>query len=439
MRLGLVALYIALPGLGACAVNPMIDGGSRYAVNTPDYYTENRVLFLGDADEVAPQTRALLHPFQLNQDTDDDVQRLRPLGVIVRGVRMPEDLQGRRDIAVILDVLTAGSENATEMVVFYQRDVPGGQLLNFQDLLVYYDPEWDGLTPPYFRVRVLEVNTERNARTREFLEEASKLPGALGGIAPHPLLPIVRTAIEAARLTLGNRRNRVIVDYQVQFYSRTQIEGAGSSVLSPLRKGEWLVVGRERDATSAFWSEPLQLDIQTGILHGAIPEDDAGTEATPRLVKAPYVAVVIISADAVVPKHIMDRSQALVTLLSSPTDRSDFDGIVNAIESLRSAGTAFRVEQRLKRYLSTEDFVEVIDLLKDYQSNEDELRVPQVRSLVRLIDDLVVGRSLGSVGDVLSWWSETGVAAGTLVEATDSKPAPRGWKWVASVSPSNGS
>lgn len=423
----LLATALLVPALiGACTTGATIGGTSQYAVNTADYYSENRVCFLDAASAEAPaHQRRLLYSYELGHDKDLDIQRLHPLGVVVRGVRLPSDLKGRRDLAVVLDVVTSGSEGATSMVVYYQRDVPGGQMLNFQDLLVYYDPEWDGLTPPYFRVRVLEVNSERNARTNDFLEQAGKLPGALGGIAPHPLLPIVQTAIEAAKLTLGNRRNRVIIDYQVQFYSRAQIEGAGASVLSPLRMGEWLVVGRERGAASEFWNDSFQLDLRSGLLQRPVPatteKPDPGLEA----VEVPYVAVVVLSADAVVPKHIMDRSQALIDLLSSPIERTDFDGIVSAIDSLQSAGNAFRAERRLKQYMTTADFNEVIELLKT-QASVPELRIPQERSLVRLVDDLVVGRSFGTVKEVLAWWGEQGVAAGAMIE--DAK-APLGFRW----------
>lgn len=180
---------------------------AEQAVSTPDY-RENRVLFVDNAENTNNNIRLLKHPYQLQENQDREIKKLSPLGCIIRGVRIPEELREPRDIAIVLDVVTAGSESVTSLVAFYQRNVPGGQMLNFQDLLVYYDPEWDGVTPPWFRVRILEVNAERNTRTKAFLDASNKLSGGLAGMVPHPVLPSVRTAVEAIDFDFFETKDR---------------------------------------------------------------------------------------------------------------------------------------------------------------------------------------------------------------------------------------
>ena len=436
-----VCLLLAAVGCGGAS--PGIQG---HAVYTPDYYSENKVLFV---DNGPGQHRQLRHAYELERDNAKNVQRLAPLGVIVRGVRLPDDLEGRRDVAVILDVVTASSSGSTSLLVFYQRDVPGGQMLNFQDLLVYYDPEWDGITPPWFRIRVMEVNAERNERTSGVLKAVSNLSGSIAGIVPHPVLPAVQTAMNAAELILTNRKNKVFIDYQVQFYSPAQIAGADAP-LTPLRRGEWLVVGRARERGSDFWGAQLQVDIRTGHVHRA----DAGpTKAGPPAKPAsgsggaaaggkrstvehvPYVSLVLMSADAGVPKHILDRSQALIALLSSPTERSNFEGMSAAVGALGSAVRAYADERRLRKYGSTQDFRNIVDRLKEHLAaaadGRELLRVEQVRTLVRLIDEMVAENVLfGGPKDVVKWWNQPHVSSGRLEKE---EGAPLGWVWVWST------
>lgn len=390
------------------------------AVNTSNYYTENKVLFTEDNDSNNnPRRRSLKYPYELSYDSQKDIQKLSPLGVIIREVRLPIDLEKRRDVAVVLDVVTAGEESVTSLVAFYQRDVPGGQTLNFQDLLVYYDPEWDGVTPPWFRVRVLEVNAERNTRTNLFLNEANKLTGGLAGLVPHPVLPSVNTAIEAAKLVLGNKKNKVIIDYQVQFYSRAQIEGAATDLM-PLRIGEWVVVGRARDETSSFWNNDFEIDLRTGRIHYT----NSSSDSSSNFVKVPYVALALMSADAAVPKHILDRSQALLQLLDSPTERANFDALAESVSSLNSAVQGYSLERQIKKYSTNEDFRDLIHLIQEYIAKKEEgephLRKTQIRSLVRLVNELT-GKSFGGPNEVDSWWRSNNNASGYFERKSDTR------------------
>jgi hypothetical protein len=297
--------------LCSCATPPKI---GEQAVTTPEF-RENRVLFADEHNDLSTR-RDLLHSYELEPIAKrEQINPLSPLACIIRGGRIPKSIIDRkRDIAVVLDVVTAGTENVTSLVAFYQRDVPGGQMLNFQDLLVYYNQEWDGITPPWFRVRILEVNAERNTRTQQFLDASNKLAGSLSGMIPHPVLPSVKTAIEASKLIFANKKNKVLIDYQVQFYSQAHRTGAQVN-LTPLKKGEWLVVGREKEKDSNFWNHTFEIDHKTLELYKK-------GQGTP--LQVPYVSLVLMSADATIPKHIMDRSLVFLELLDSSSERNNF-------------------------------------------------------------------------------------------------------------------
>src|SRR5262249_22818646 len=157
------------------------------------------------------------------------------------------------------------------------------------------DPEWDGLTPPHFRIRVLDVHSERNERTAQLLDDVNATIGTLGGLIPHPIIPGFAVAAEAAKLIFANTANTVLLDYRIQFYSQEQRAGAGQAELSPLRRGEWLAVGRPANADSLFWNTLLRLDRKTGMILGQDPgADGSATPANPwRQVMAPYVAITI--------------------------------------------------------------------------------------------------------------------------------------------------
>ncbi len=390
---------------------------AEQAVTTPDY-RENRVLFVDNPkDSNNNDVRQLKLPHQLQEDENREIKKLSPLGCIIRGVRIPEELKEPRDIAVVLDVVTAGSESVTSLVAFYQRDVPGGQMLNFQDLLVYYDPEWDGVTPPWFRVRILEVNAERNTRTKAFLDAANKVSSGLGGMVPHPVLPSVKTAVEAAKLIFGNKKNTVLIDYQVQFYSPSQIRGSQVN-LTPLRKGEWYVIGRAKGESSLFWNNDFYVDEKTLILRN---------QTNNKTFDVPYVSLVLMSADASVPKHIMDRSLVFLELLDS-SERNNFDALEEAVGSLNSSLSAYKLERRLKKYTSSSDFKNVITQIEDYKANNNSLRTAQIRTLVRLADELTE-ESLTSVDAIVTWWHSDGVANGSFEKKDDLDKYPHGVVW----------
>lgn len=390
--------------LAGCSTPPDLTG---YPVNTPDAYSENKVFFAERLDDEIQHTKRnldLKHLYEVRTGESDrrggDVIRHNdPISVVLQGVRLPEDAYaGTRDIAVILDIHTSNDRGTTTLVAFYQRDVPAGQMLNFNNLLVYADPQWDEANPPYFRTRVLDVNAERNRRTETILSKVSNLSAQIGGMVPHPAIPIVTTAIDAAGLVLSNGRNRVLLDFQVQFYGSRQRDNAGGATLGPLVAGQWLVLGRARGENSAFWETDLHLDRVTDRIVTANPEPAITTQNVP----VPYVSVALIRADAEVPKLVLDRSETLLKLLSSPTGKSDIDAVSEAADNLRSAVNAFTVERRLRKYRSTNDLQDIVNQLGD-----ETLNTGEVRRLMYVLKRVTAGRADHNTTPsmMVKWWS----------------------------------
>ena len=103
------------------------------------------------------------------------VQANAPLSIMMRSVDIPAirdangnktaGIDGPADYAVILDIAAKEDGSNQSIVVWYQRGVQPDQSLNFSNLLVYYVQRWDERVAPSFRLRVMDVTTERNAET----------------------------------------------------------------------------------------------------------------------------------------------------------------------------------------------------------------------------------------------------------------------------------
>lgn len=409
-----ILLFLAgILSLGGCATAPDLVG---HAANTPKYYSENKVFYLARLPEDQQHTADLVplkHIYQVNTASReaDIINHNNPLSVILQGVRLPENLPGgTRDIAVVLDVHTSGDQGLMTLLAFYQRDVPPGQMLNFNNLLVYADPMWDSSNPPYFRLRVLDVKAERNKSTEALLSKISNLSAEIGGMVPHPAIPAVTAAIDVASLILSNQRNVMLLDYQIQFYNLNQISNAGGAALGPLLAGSWLAVGRIKEGKSDFWQKQLTLERKTDRL---VIANESKEGATVMPVPVPYVSVALVKADAEVPKLVLDRSAELLSLLSTPSGKSDVDALESSAESLKSAIDAFTVERRLRKYRSVQDIQGLIDKL----GNADKLNEHETRRLMYVLEaitpeDVRTGKSIPN--DWITWWN-TNARDGILI------------------------
>lgn len=454
MAFALLALCLLLLQAG-CSGGGTV--GQSAAAQTPILYTENKPFFLEDLEPEKQHTqhgRELKHLYEFKhtdpKNADLVIRKGWPLAIVVSGVRVPEDLPGgRRDLAVIIDVATSANGPLQSMVVFYQRDVPPGQMLNFQNLLIYSDPKWDPSVPPYFRLRIIDVRAERNDRMKSTLDQVSNLGASLSGLVPHPVLPIVNTAIEAARLILQNQANQTLLDYQIQFYSSDQVKAAGGADLAVFRTGTWLVVGRPRDTVwppveqraygppppdssanpghpgryepsfpSDVWRESLGVDRDTGQILRC-------TDG--RVIFAPYVTVVVMSSDAQVPKFILDRCAELIQMLSSPSGKADLDGLDRAVRALLQSENAYKARRRIQRDESFADLESLVQSLEENASTTDPAKKifsdQETLDLLAFVNQLLIEPDASpkrTVKELIEWWNSEG-STGRLVQDPKSR------------------
>jgi hypothetical protein len=416
-----------------CQIGPSL---TEVVVSTPGDYPENKVLYLGPKDCSAGSSdamRPLRHLYELDVNDPNNkyyVNHGDPIAVVLNGVRLPQNERGSskgRDIAVVLDMITFGKQKLDPLVVFYQRNVYPEQMLNFQNLVVYCDPSWDSSIPPYFRVRMIDVKAEKNRNTRSLLKKCENLGKNLSGLIPHPALPVVSIAIEAANAVLSNHKNKMILDFQVQFFSVGQMQSAGDALLGGLRKGQWLVVGRPKSQNSSFWNKQIYLDRRTDRLREKISLKGKSDFTNLRV---PYVSTIIFSSDVQVPSLVMDRSHALLKLLSTSAIKTDPDSLDAVAEQLDSAIKTYTALRRLSKYRSMADVKRVYELLSEYKTDKraadgtSKLKEHEIRELLRAMQD-VTDIDFSSAQHFIDWWGKTG-EKGQLTQDTRKR---YGVKW----------
>lgn len=384
------------------------------AVTTPKLYQENQVFFV-ETNGTAPGYVKLLHLFELQKLSPQGIIHANdPLSLILQGVRIPnvpnEKYRKNRDIAVVITIELVG-HGKVEMVAFYQRDVPPGQMLNFNGLLVYSVPEWNG-QPPYLRVKVMDVTVERNARTGEMLGEVGGVANSFSNIVPHPIIPVVSKAIQVAGAILGNEKNSVLLDFQLQFFSSTDADRSGGS-LGSLREGQWCIVGRPIEESSEFWKQELYIDRATNVLNSKIDESKM------RDALVPYVSLVFLPSDLTVSTTVLNNSEAFIRLLASGT--ADSQSVYVATRNMRDSIELFQVERHLKQVQSFQALEQLLDALSKQQDKES----PDVQRLIRLIER-ISGKPFSNYQELVSWWASEG-RGGKIVPDNVNKI---GFKWI---------
>lgn len=418
----------AIAVLGGCVAEQSLT--ERYVTNTPDTYVENKVFFVGAVD--GNEFRPLRHYFEPPANKDSVVLHGQPLAVLISGVRIPEDLDRRIDAAVVLDLYTGVKveESRTSLIVWYQRNVGGGQMLNFQNLLVYADDNWDSAYPPYFRIRVLDVAAERNATTRQLLEQCSQLASALGPLVPTSAVPAVGIAMQAAKAVLGNQKNKVLLSYDVQFYSQHVVGQAGEADLGMLQKGTWLVVGRPQGTGASFWRTSMWLDRRTDELLREVVEGEKPARVvlarTPdgkkECVPVPYVRMTVATAHQIVPSIVQERTQALLTLLTSPHAGQDLEEIESLGEKIKTTADTYVTIRRVRRFRSGDAMLDLVNRIKNSVDKTRVLPDGDVAILVAEVERLA-GKSMQGGPAVKDWWDSGGGKEGSF-------PSTGEYKWV---------
>lgn len=373
-----------------------------------------------------PQERELTRAMQLKARGYSDKQIIgeyyvlhnQPLSVIVSKVTTPPqiDAEGNavpgasaptRDIAVILDILSKEKEQVEPLVVWYQRDVPAGDALNFENLIVYYNQAWDSKVPPYFRLRLLDVETEDNAATRRLLEQVSGAVGSFGAVVPHPALPFVQIGIEAGKQILGNRNNTVLMDYTVQFYSAEDRTAAGGADLGYLRKGHWIVVGKDARNDAEYWTRSFFMDQRTQRVYGGNENGEM------RALGMPTILMTITTAESVVPTIVLDRSRELTKLLTADPTSQDFDALSNKLKTVTSGMRTYIASRRVQKEQNGEAMAGLVKVLQRHKTASERNASPDIAEDILSSSDIQIalltlerttGQSFSTVEEVLAWW-----------------------------------
>lgn len=401
-----VALLLAA-SLSGCAsmLQPGLQERDRYVVNTPEY-PDNRVFYLGTLDSVKYQTPLLNQIAAMSQRNDLDPKHGDPLSIVLNSASLPVKVdKGKsvpffgpsktRDIAVILDISADNQGGSQSIVAWYQRGVHPGQTLNFSNLLVFHQDSWDESVPPLIRIRVLDVAAESNLETREALSEVSKYGSSIALALQNPALsPIVDTAAKAASLIMANRENKMILDYSVQFYKSDAVRNAGMSIVTPLKTGRFVLLGRSKDQLKNrdYWRSGFTYDeLNSDVL-------DTGKKAA---IDSPIVLVTVNKDSVVVPQLVAAKSSYLTRLLTDATSRN-LDLIKEESDDLHARVDVYVLKEKVRRYRAKKNIGDLLDYLRN---NNEKVPEDAVNSVVRMLSEISSCPNL-SADDLDTWWRE---------------------------------
>lgn len=329
-------------------------------------YSANRVLFASATPD--PRYADLKEGYEIaadaaHQGTRRSVRNRDPLSIVISRAYVPENiaecnarnsdiLLGKaRDIAVLLDVSTA-SDRQEFIAVWYETNVPAGQVLTFQDLLVYSSDSWDAKYPPYFRLRLVDVSAERNTATGELLKQVRASSSTIAGLVGVPEAgPILGIAALAANQVLGHEKNRALVDFTFQLYDEGLLGVSGGVPLGILQTGGMVVTAPPCGSSHDFWTASFKFDHRLQRLTG-----DQG-----QMQGMPYVFATILTADLSVPQIVRTRSAAIMKRLTDPqVAQADLAAAQADAGKLTAALNALNVRETYRRRPSKESFATMV-------------------------------------------------------------------------------
>jgi len=338
-----MSLWVVL--LAGCAQSgPGVSTLDRLRAFTP-LFADNRVYFV--EAPMNDKSNLVLQGDPISSGNRSDVvAHGDPLSIIVNSVEMPQQwpktIKSKTiDVAVILDLASAPAGGDQSIVVWYQRGVLPGQSLNFSNLLVYFEPRWDERVAPMFRVRVLNVTDERNAEALTGLERVRQSGSAIANLIASPIAsPLFSIATRAAELAVLSQRNTLLLDYTVQFYSAQFTDSTTGAGLGALRRGSFVVVGRPNDTTRNFWGESFSLERRSRIISGLTSGE----------LSVPITRVTVGTFESIVPKIVIERSNALTQLLQEQSAKVSMTQLEQHSNALNMSIKAFTTGERIRRF-----------------------------------------------------------------------------------------
>jgi hypothetical protein len=396
-----------------CSLRGELGLEDNSAVQTP-VYTANKVLFLeskldGQNKPIDPRHSRLSDGYELVDQARTSERGLRrsvknrqPISILVSRAYIPSTAKtcnrrnsdilfggNGRDIAVLLDVSTS-SERQDFIAVWYQRDVPPNETLSFQDLLVYSSDAWDAKYPPFFRLRLVDVSSERNTAVGALLDQVRSSSSSITSLLGVPGgAPVVGIAALAARQVLAHEKNKALVDFTFQLYGEHLLSEAGGVPLGILQTGGMVVTAPPCDAGNGFWENSLEYDHRLGRI-------EQGGAIQPM----PYVFATVLSADLSVPQIVKTRSAAIMKRLTDPQiAQTEIDEALKDVTRLDRALQALNARETYRRRPSKEAFKTLVSNTSTSFSGLDSSE--QAFFLTAFYQ--VTGRSLSTPTEYLNW------------------------------------
>lgn len=340
-----LAVLSAIVVAGCQSYNPELGVRDQYVVSTPEVRA-NRILYANPGDGKKDRRFVpLAHPDELDLSDASVSKRIaknnEPLSVILNSVWLAlpqEKLDETFDIAVVLTAEFSQQSGMQQIAAWYQTDTPLDDRLNFGDLLIYQHETWDSAKPIAIRVRIIDVTSERNIRTRVALNKVREFGGNVLLAASNPYTStIFSVATEAASLLLTNQSNRVLLDYSANFYSAESSQQSGLD-LTPLLLGRVVVVGTKEAEGK------LTLDQRIGAL----------VDEKKSRIRSPAVVMSLSNSELQLSPFTLAKSTYITNLINTATLASTTQ-YEQSLKTFLAATQAVAASERLRRSRSVSD------------------------------------------------------------------------------------
>jgi hypothetical protein len=291
-----------------------------------------------------------------------------------------------RDIAVVIDVNAQGGEYQAPIVAFYQRGVPDGGHLQFNNLIIYAQAEWFRQNPPVVRIRMYDVRDDKNADLKSRLDIAQDASKSIGNYlaGASSIGPAVELARRAADMLIRNYGNRSILDMEFQLYPAEFSDD--ETFASAISTGPLVVFSEEEARLSKSKTGPKQGGALPNFtyLPDAIQYGGAGIYSNGKPHKSPFVVVSLNRFEGTVAASVSRRIQELSTKFSSAAGVSDSD-----VDAVGQIYVDSRLAQSIDRFDKEPKMQSLIGLIGRY----DELTKKVGRKFDKTPDDYLRRRA----------------------------------------------
>lgn len=302
----------------------------------------------------------------------DQVHRGDPISIIVNKIRMPRLCllclpYLKDDVVAMFDVDTGEGAAKQPIIVKYVRDIDNYSTMDFRDLTVYSNNRWNGLTQPYLRFRLVDLQSDDNEDMQALLSGTAQMVSSLDSIATSPaLVPAINTGIAITRMLVANNANQPIVDYEFQMYDNGSVGESGDSSLTlmKLKKGMFIIMALEEAKAfrnidiEQFWNDAYFLDMETGMVIeflDPVKEKEGGkSRMNIRVLETPVIVGSLLTASTGVPAIVKSRTQTLQEKLMTAKNGSA-DDLKDAADKLKATVDAYTTSIKISQALNSQE------------------------------------------------------------------------------------